>query len=133
MPWMTLVQQAGTTSTVSGPAAFVTYRRLSEELHPAHADVHFFMYSSFGISAMVSNSSKRFTGNREKRSRVYDYSSFRMDKKVSCTVGLTGLNGWNRDTSSPPVSPQQEILQGSLYPLPLSLDSVSCNPWHWIQ
>jgi hypothetical protein len=55
---MTLVQQAGTMSTVSGPAAFVTYRRLSDELHPAQADVHFFMYSSFGISAMVFNSSK---------------------------------------------------------------------------
>jgi hypothetical protein len=53
MPWITLVQQAGTTMTVSGPAAFSTYRSASESLHPAHADVHFSTYSSLGISAMV--------------------------------------------------------------------------------
>jgi hypothetical protein len=51
-PWITLVQQAGITSTVSGPAAFKTYLRARESLHPAHADVHLKINSSLGISVI---------------------------------------------------------------------------------
>jgi hypothetical protein len=45
-----------------------TYRSASESLHPAHAEVHFNMYSSLGISAMVSNSCSNGEkiGEREK-------------------------------------------------------------------
>jgi dipeptide/tripeptide permease len=64
---MTLVQHAGMTSTVSGPAALSTYLSASESLHPAQADVHFSMYSSLGISAIVSNSwsNDEWIGERE--------------------------------------------------------------------
>src|SRR5512136_1621004 len=82
---MTLVQHAGTTSTVSGPAALSTYRSASESLHPAHAEVHFNMYSSLGISAMVSNSCSdgNKIGERERRSWICHYLSSRLVKKVS--------------------------------------------------
>ncbi|OPY02446.1 MAG: hypothetical protein A4E66_02718 [Syntrophus sp. PtaB.Bin001] len=56
MPCITLVQQAGTIRTESGPAALSTYRRVSESLHPAHADEHLSRYSSLGISVLISAS-----------------------------------------------------------------------------
>jgi len=50
-----LVQQAGTTRTVSCPAALSTYRRASESLHPAHAECTSARIL-FGNSTDVSNS-----------------------------------------------------------------------------
>jgi hypothetical protein len=80
---MTLVQQAGTTRTVSGPAALSTYLSASESLHPAHADVHFSTYSSLGISVMVSSScgEMKLVVDTKKRSRNYHNTSSRVKKK----------------------------------------------------
>ena len=117
---MTLVQHAGTTRTVSGPAALSTYRSASESLHPAHAEVHFSTYSSLGISAMVSNSCSDSEGsmNADGRSRICYYLSIRLVKKVSnparqdnCSAGQDARNtrrpsiwpvrlGWARRYSS---------------------------------
>ena len=86
MPWITLVQQAGTTSTVSGPAALSTYRRASESLHPAQAEVHFRIYSSLGISGMVSNSCRWFNGSvsaKSDRGSIIIFKSSPLVKKVS--------------------------------------------------
>ena len=73
---MTLVQHAGTTSTVSGPAALSTYRSASESLHPAQAEVHFSTYSSLGISAMVSNSCSDSKRIGEREMAIVDLSLF---------------------------------------------------------
>src|SRR4030042_56721 len=94
MPWMTLVQHAGTTRTVSGPAALSTYRRASESLQPAHADVHFSTYSSLGISAIVFNSCSdiKWTGRREKRSRNYHYLLSTVHEKSIISFPTTGVH-----------------------------------------
>ena len=47
--------------------ALSTYRRMSDVLQPAHAEVHFKIYSSFGISVIRSNS----TVSRPSVIRVY--------------------------------------------------------------
>jgi hypothetical protein len=52
-PCRTLVQQAGTTRTVSGPAALSTCLRMRDELHPAQADVHFIIYSLAKVPDMT--------------------------------------------------------------------------------
>lgn len=90
---MTLVQHAGTTRTVSGPAALSTYRSASESLQPAHADVHFSTYSSLGISAIVFNSCSdiKWTGRREKRSRNYHYLLSTVHEKSIISFPITGV------------------------------------------
>lgn len=94
MPWMTLVQHAGTTRTVSGPAALSTYRSARESLQPAHADVHFSTYSSWGISAIVFNSCSdiTWTGRREKRSRNYHYLLSTVHEKSIISFPTTGVH-----------------------------------------
>jgi len=52
-PCRTLVQQAGTTRTVSGPAALSTCLRMRDELHPAQAEVHLQIYSFADVPDMT--------------------------------------------------------------------------------
>jgi len=81
MPWITLVQHAGTTRTVSGPAAFSTYRSESEAEQPAQADVHFRMNSSLGRTAIVSGSCSRWR-SRKTESRIYYYLQVMCQKSI---------------------------------------------------